>query len=126
MQEFVKERKIKMKIVIHIDQTERWKAVQGNLKNLANAKKDLRPDLDVEVVVTGEAINQLIDNDENQELKEALNSAVNAGFVIAGCNNSLNRFEIAPEDIFSFVRVVPAGLIEIVEKEDAGFAYVKP
>lgn len=126
MQEFVKERKIKMKIVIHIDQTERWKAVQGNLKNLANAKKDLRPDLDVEVVVTGEAINQLIDNDENQELKEALNSAVNAGFVIAGCNNSLNRFEIAPEDIFSFVRVVPAGLIEIAEKEDAGFAYVKP
>jgi len=38
----------------------------------------------------------------------------------------LNRFKIAPEDLFSFVRVVPAGLIEVAEKENEGFAYVKP
>ena len=47
-----------MKILLHIDQTERWSAVQGNLTNLANAKQNLRPDLDIEVVVTGEAIQQ--------------------------------------------------------------------
>ena len=51
-----------MKILLHIDQTERWDAVQGNLTNLANAKQNLRPDLDIEVVVTGKAIQQLVDN----------------------------------------------------------------
>lgn len=115
-----------MKILLHIDQTERWSAVQGNLINLANAKQNLRPDLDIEVVVTGEAIQQLVDNDDNRALKETLKKATDVGFVIAGCNNSLNRFKIAPEDLFSFVRVVPAGLIEVAEKENEGFAYVKP
>lgn len=115
-----------MKILLHIDQTERWGAVQGNLTNLANAKQNLRPDLDIEVVVTGEAVQQLVDNDGNRALKETLKKATDAGFVIAGCNNSLNRFKIAPEDLFSFVRVVPAGLIEVAEKENEGFAYVKP
>lgn len=115
-----------MKILLHIDQIERWDAVQGNLTNLTNAKQNLRPDLEIEVVVTGEAIQQLVDNEANRGLKETLKKATNAGFIIAGCNNSLNRFKITPESIFSFVRIVPAGLIEVAEKENAGFAYVKP
>lgn len=115
-----------MKILLHIDQPERWNAVESNLKNLTRAKETIRPDLEIEVVVTGEAIQQLIDSSENTNLKHNLQSATDAGFIIAGCHNSLNRFKIHEEEIFQFIKVVPAGLIEVAEKESEGFAYVKP
>lgn len=115
-----------MKILLHIDQPERWNAVESNLKNLTRAKETARPDLEIEVVVTGEAIQQLIDNSENKSLKCSLQNAASSGFTIAGCHNSLNRFKIREEEIFSFIKVVPAGLIEVAEKESEGFAYVKP
>lgn len=115
-----------MKILLHIDQPERWNAVESNLRNLTRAKKTTRPDLEIEVVVTGEAIQQLIDNSENTDLKHSLQGATDTGFIVAGCHNSLNRFQIHEEEIFQFIKIVPAGLIEVAEKENEGFAYVKP
>ncbi|WP_290033152.1 DsrE family protein [Ligilactobacillus cholophilus] len=114
-----------MKILLHIDQTERWNAVLSNLKNMINAKKT-HPDLKVEVVVTGDAIQNLILNKAEIEFCENLKKATDADFDIMGCHNSMNRFNLAEKDIFSFVKIVPAGLLEIAEKENAGWAYVKP
>lgn len=115
-----------MRILLHINQPERWNALESNLKNLIRAKRKTHSDLEIEVVVMGEAIQQLVDNSENSSLKSSLQNTVNAGVTIAGCHNSLNRFKIRKEEIFSFIKIVPAGIIEIAEKEEAGFAYVKP
>ena len=115
-----------MKILIHIDQSERWGAVTSNLKNMTDAKKNIRPDLEIEVVVTGEAIRDLVDSLSDEKLYQQLKEATQAGFKIMGCNNSLNHFKIAPDDVFSFVEIVPAGLLEIAAKQEEGFAYVKP
>ena len=46
-----------MKILLHIDQTERWSAVQGNLTNLANAKQNLRPDWTLKWLLPGKQFN---------------------------------------------------------------------
>ena len=115
-----------MKILLHIDESERWPMVVSNLKNMSKAKKSLRPDLEVEVVVTGEAIRDLINMGHDENIYQALKASDEVGFTVAGCHNSLSRYSIPKENIFSFVKVVPAGLIEVAEKESEGFAYVKP
>ena len=57
---------------------------------------------------------------------ESLKEATTAGFKVMAYNNSLERFKVAANDIFAFVEVVPVGVLEIVAKENKGFAYIRP
>ncbi len=125
MQESNIERGIIMKLLLHIDQTERWQAVSGNLKNMTVAKQT-HPDLELEIVVTGDAIQNLVNQNRDEQLYQVLKQAVAAGFKIKGCHNSMNHYHLDENQLFDFVEVVPAGLLEIGEKEAQGWGYVKP
>lgn len=47
------------------------------------------------------------------------------GFKFVACNNALKAFNMKKEDINSFVDIVPAGVLELVEKME-GYSYIKP
>ncbi|HHY41379.1 MAG TPA: hypothetical protein GX514_00790, partial [Thermoanaerobacterales bacterium] len=41
-------------------------------------------------------------------------------------NNALAAHGIQKENIIEFVDVVPAGVLELVKKQNEGYAYIKP
>jgi len=48
------------------------------------------------------------------------------GLSVRVCQNALRGFHLTPAWLNPVCRIVPAGIIEIVDLERAGFAYIKP
>ena len=48
------------------------------------------------------------------------------GTVVAACQNALRANQIDPQQLPDFVRVVPAGVVEIAQRQEEGFSYIKP
>lgn len=40
------------------------------------------------------------------------------------CNNSLAALGVAPEDLYSYMDVIPAGILQIAKKQMQGFLYI--
>lgn len=48
------------------------------------------------------------------------------GVVFAACHIALRAQALDPKDLIEKTLVVPAGVIELAQKQQAGFAYIKP
>ncbi|GFM34540.1 DsrE family protein [Desulfovibrio subterraneus] len=56
----------------------------------------------------------------------ALEALCDKGLSLRVCNNALTKFGLAPEWLTPSGRIVPAGIIELVELQRKGYIYIKP
>ena len=89
-----------------------------NNKNINNLKA-LKPDAQCCLVITGPGIKTVVGDGTISKLLEKKVS-------VKACQNSLDHFEIDKGEIISGVEVVPAGILSLIELQNAGFAYIKP
>ena len=61
----------------------------------------------------------------NAALAARMEALTKQGVIFAACNNTMKRKKIAKSDLLPFVTVVPAGVAEVIEKQEAGWAYIK-
>ncbi len=106
------------KVIIHIDEQEKWSIVLGNIRNL---KKE-PINFEVEVVVNGSAINGYLDS----EIDRTIESFVKQGVLFVACSHSLKGHSIKKEQLNPSVKIVSSGILEVIEQQHAGAAYVKP
>lgn len=113
-----------MKLIIHIDEIDKWNLVVGNAVNA----KAVKANSEIEIIVHGTAIVVLKEKvAENFGLKDKLISLNEKNIKIKCCNNAFNKFDMKKSELLSFVEIVPAAIVEIMEKQqNDGFAYVKP
>lgn len=104
-----------MKVIFHVDQIERWELTVKNVNNFLNEV----PDATIEVLANAEAVEYYTDADKVSELEK-----LNAKFLV--CGNALKAHDIEQERIADFIEVVPAGVVELARKQDAGYAYIRP
>lgn len=93
----------------------------SNIRNYLAAFPEDKPA--VALVVNGPGVRLL---DREGEYAARLREILDPGVAVKVCNNALRNFEIDPERLCSGCVVVPAGVVEIVELQERGFAYVKP
>lgn len=74
------------------------------------------------LVANGPAVKMFTKGNEPQELANAQAQ----GTSVRICQNAVTKFEIKPEEIADNVIVVPAGIVELIDLQNAGFAYIKP
>ena len=48
------------------------------------------------------------------------------GVEFIACNNALVANDLDQSIILGFVKIVPAGVLELVERQSDGYAYIKP
>jgi len=94
------------------------------LNNAKNVQQELGKDkVDVEIVAYGPGINMLkFDSVVASRLAEAEKS----GVAIRACGNTMKGMKLTKDDLHASAKVVPAGVIEIMHKQDAGWTYIKP
>ncbi|HVT13054.1 MAG TPA: DsrE family protein [Fimbriimonadaceae bacterium] len=93
------------------------------LNNVENLRKAMAPDpVEVEVVCHGPGIDMLRIGNGLAKRMETLNKA---GVVFAACANTIRGKHIDRKKLYSFVRVVPSGVAEVVRKQEAGWSYLK-
>lgn len=102
-------------------EAERW---DGALRNVENLRKAFGPEnVEAELVVHGKAYPLL--QKTSPELEARLRSLSEDGVRLALCQNTMRRFNVAPESLFPFAVTVDAAVAELVRKQEAGWAYIK-
>lgn len=112
-----------MDIVLHLNELSRWEMAFGNIKNILAGNFDAN----IEIVIHGEPLKRLTVNEaEKLEILKELQDLSNQGVDIMACNNTMNKMGLTKDDMCPFVKIVPAGVIEIVKKQQEGYSYIKP
>lgn len=95
------------------------------LKNAANYIKGLPGrKFKLHVVANGPAVTLF--TREHQDLYDMAKPLMEQGVEFKLCSNALNDNKLTGEHIWPGCQIVAAGLVEIVELQRNGFAYIKP
>jgi intracellular sulfur oxidation DsrE/DsrF family protein len=97
-----------------------WKLTIGNIRNLLSG---LKPDpVEVEVVAYSQGLN-LVKQGSSMAAEVAELQKLNVRFV--ACQNSMRMQHVELKDLLAGVEPVPAGIIEVVKKQEEGWSYIK-
>jgi uncharacterized protein len=113
---------MKIKAIFHIDEYEKWDLLLTNVENLLKGT-DIN-EAEIEVVANSKAVAYYKADSSSNELR--LEELSKRGIVFAACRNSLNSLKLDQDMLYPYIRIVPIGVKEIIEKEHEGFAYIKP
>ncbi len=99
------------------------KAMLGQLNNLLAYCGNNGKDIQVEVVVHGQAYGLLLR--EEGPFAQRVKVLAEQGVRWLICRNTLNGNNISEAMVFPFVGVVPAGIAHLVERQQEGWAYIR-
>ena len=101
--------------------TAKWNLVLGNAKLVQH---NVGPDkIDVEVVVWGPGINMLkMDSVAGNQVDELLQK----GIKVVACETTMHALKLTPQDMLPHIGYVPGGVIELMQRQQQGWAYVRP
>ncbi len=141
------------KVIFHIDELKNWKILLNNVYNLIPLLQE--EGYNIEVLANGEAVKYYImdsiskeNQEKNQDVDQSINFEIKKEYIqgnkekesynftmellhkegvkFVACNNSLNGYEIKQEELLPYINVVPSGVLELVLKQQKGYAYIKP
>jgi uncharacterized protein len=98
-------------------------AQQRVLFNQLNNVLAEAPDTKIEVVFHGFAVYAMLK--DTGYFKPQITSLYKKGVVFAVCNNSLKKRNIDPARVIGEAIIVPVAILEIVQKQEEGRAYIK-
>lgn len=110
-------------VVIQISENDPaiWNLALNNAKNIQQVMG--KENVNIEIVAYGPGIDMFkFDSEVGPRLKEANTS----GIALLACGNTMKAQKLTKKDLDDNVKVVNAGVIEIISKEREGWAYIKP
>jgi uncharacterized protein len=111
------------KVVFQISDNDpaKWNLALNNIRNI---QQDLgRANVDIELVTYGPGLNMLkLDSPAAGRIAEALAS----GAGIVACENTMTNTKVTKSDLLPNIGFVKAGVVELVEKQRQGWAYIRP
>lgn len=94
------------------------------LNNAANLQKDLgMDDVDVEIVAYGPGIGML---KAGSAVAARVSSALQSNVRIVACQNTMAAQHLQQSDMLPAIGYVPAGVVELLKKQQQGWAYIRP
>ncbi len=111
------------RVVVQVSEADpvRWNLVLNNVKNLQD---DLGADkVTIEVVAYGPGIGMLkFDAPTNSRVSDTIKS----GVAIQACENTMRNQQLVRADMHPGVSYVTAGVVQIVRRQEQGWAYLRP
>jgi intracellular sulfur oxidation DsrE/DsrF family protein len=94
------------------------------LNNANNLQKDLgMDDVDVEIVVYGPGISML---KAGSPVAPRIASALGNGIKVVACENTMAGQNLQKPDMLPNIGYVQAGVVELMRKQQQGWAYLRP
>ena len=111
------------KVVIQVSDADpgKWNLALNNAKNI---QVDLgAPNVDVEIVAYGPGIGMLkLDSTVGGRVDEA----TAAGVKIVACENTMKGQKLSRADMLNGIGYVQAGVVELMSRQQQGWAYIRP
>jgi uncharacterized protein len=111
------------RVVIQMSDAEpaKWNLALNNAKNL---QTDLgAANVDIEIVAYGPGIGML---KADSVVGNRVNEALAGGVKVLACENTMRGQKLVKDDMLAKVGYVSAGVVEIMEKQQQGWAYIRP
>ena len=111
------------RLVFHVSENnpQQWQLTLSNA--FAFQKNVGRDNAQIEIVAIGPGLNML---KAESKVRDRITQALDQSIDVVACGETMRNTHVTEADLIGGVRVVPGGLIEIVEREQAGWAYVRP
>lgn len=94
------------------------------LNNVSNVQADLGEDMvEIEVVVYGPGIPML---KRGSPMAQRVSAALKTGVKVVACENTMRGQKLAYDDMLPDIGYVQAGVVELMQKQQQGFAYIRP
>lgn len=111
------------KVVFQVSDADpkKWNLALNNAKNVQETfGKDK---VAIEIVVYGPGIGML---KMDSEAGNRVNDAVASGVKMMACENTMHAQKLTRKDMLDSASYVPAGVVELMEKQKQGYAYIRP
>ena len=111
------------RVVVQVSDADpaRWNLVLNNVKNLQDELG--ANNVTIEIVAYGPGIGMLkFDAPTNSRVSEA----IKGGVAVRACENTLRVQKLTRADMHPSVTYVPAGVVQIVKRQQEGWAYLRP
>ena len=116
-----------MKVVYHIDEMEKWDLLLANVRNMCAFYEAAGHAATIEVVATAAAVRALTREAARDSGRSAAFAALQeAGVLLAVCANALAANGVGADALVPSAHVVPAGVVELAQRQQEGYAYIKP
>jgi uncharacterized protein len=113
----------KNKLVIQVSDADpkRWAIA---LNNAQNVQQDLGKDkVDIEIVAYGPGLGMLkMDSVVGARVSEA----VGDGVKVVACENTMTKEKVTRDDMLPKIGYAKSGVVEIMQRQQQGYAYVRP
>ena len=113
----------RQKVIFHVGDADpaKWTVA---LNNVFNARKDPGAEnVDIEVVAIGAGIRMpKLESQEGGRIAEA----VKGGIKVVACGNSMQGQQVTREDVLPGIGYVPAGVVELMQRQREGYAHIRP
>ena len=94
------------------------------LNNVRNAQVDLGEDKVIaEIVVYGPGIAML---KSGSPVADRVAEALGKNVQVVACQNTMQAMKLVNADMLPRIGYVPAGVVELIQRQGAGYAYIKP
>jgi intracellular sulfur oxidation DsrE/DsrF family protein len=113
----------KSKVVLQVSDGDaaKWNLALNNAKNL---QVDLgQGNVDIEIVAYGPGIGML---KADSAVGGRVDEALAAGVKVVACENTMRGQKLTKPDMLPGVGYVPAGVVEIMQRQQQGWAYIRP
>ena len=114
---------VRLKVVVQMSEADpaKWNLALNNVRNL---QADLgAANVDIELVAYGPGIGML---KADSVVGTRIDEALAAGVKVLACENTMRGAKFTPPDMLSKVGYVPSGVVEIMQRQMQGWAYLRP
>jgi uncharacterized protein len=120
---FAQQASVRPRVVMQVSDNDpgKWNLALNNAKNV---QADLgASNVDIEIVAYGPGINMLkADSVVGNRVAEAMATGVK----VVACENTMQNQKIAKDDMLPKIDYVMAGVVELMQKQQQGWAYIRP
>ena len=113
----------KSRLVIQVSDNDpaKWKLAMANARNV---QKDIgKEKVDLEIVAYGPGIMML---KSHSQAEKGVADLVKTGVKVLACENTMASEKLLKKDMNAAVGYVSSGVVEIMQKQEQGYAYVRP
>lgn len=114
---------VRNKVVIQVSDADpqKWNLALNNARNLQD---DLGADkVELEIVVYGPGIGML---KGDSSVASRIDQALKNGVKVVACENTMRAQKLVYADMLPKIGYVPAGVVELMKKQQDGYSYIRP
>ena len=98
----------------------RWNMILNNMTNLRDGVGS--EGVEIELVAYGPGIGML---KADSPVKARIADALKNGVIVNGCQNTMTNMKLTSADMLPDITYVPAGVVEVMRKQQQGWAYIR-